>query len=205
MSPSADEVTPSVTNAAHGETIATQGESEQIPGTTNGQTNGHSNGQSNGHSNGHTNGTNGDIDDGANTFHYAETVPDGAPYRVLPQYHSKPTKMRVACVGAGASGLCLAYKMERMMVPGSWELTLFEKNKHFGGTWYENRYPGVACDVSQRIAQASWQELTIVRSPRLYTTLAGIRSQTGHITSHMETRSNGTSRVSRSATAQKST
>jgi hypothetical protein len=36
--------------------------------------------------------------------------PDG-PYRVLNQYHSKPRKLRVACVGAGASGLCLAYKM----------------------------------------------------------------------------------------------
>lgn len=34
------------------------------------------------------------------------------------------------------------------MVPGSWELTLFEKNPVFGGTWVENTYPGVACDVS---------------------------------------------------------
>lgn len=33
------------------------------------------------------------------------------PYRVLNQYHSKPTKLRVACVGAGASGMCLSYKM----------------------------------------------------------------------------------------------
>jgi len=32
--------------------------------------------------------------------------------------------------------MCLAYKMEKMMEAGSWELTLFEKNKHFGGTWY---------------------------------------------------------------------
>lgn len=140
MSPSAQEVTPSVTNAAHGETIATQGESHQIPVSTNGDTNGHSNG------------TNGASDNGANDFHYGEEVDPSSPYRVLKQYHSKPTKLRVACVGAGASGLCLAYKMERMMIPGTWELTLFEKNPHFGGTWYENVYPGVACDVSQPIA-----------------------------------------------------
>ena len=33
------------------------------------------------------------------------------PYQVLKQYHSRPTKLRVACVGAGASGMCLSYKM----------------------------------------------------------------------------------------------
>jgi hypothetical protein len=71
------------------------------------------------------------------TFAYPEESVQG-PYRVLQQYHSRPGKLRVACVGAGASGLCLAYKMERMLVPGSWELTLFDKNPQFGGTWYEN-------------------------------------------------------------------
>lgn len=89
----------------------------------------------NGHCNGHFEG-----------YDYPEPNPDG-PYRVLDQYHSKPAKMRVACVGAGASGLCLAYKMGKMLEPASWELTLFEKNPHFGGTWYENTYPGVACDI----------------------------------------------------------
>jgi cation diffusion facilitator CzcD-associated flavoprotein CzcO len=84
------------------------------------------------------------------TFDYPEATPEG-PYRVLPQYHSKPRKLRVACVGAGASGLCLAYKMEKMMVPGSFELTLFEKNPQFGGTWYENTYPGVACDIPSHL------------------------------------------------------
>ena len=33
-------------------------------------------------------------------FDYPELA---TPYRVLPQYHSKPAKLRVACVGAGAS------------------------------------------------------------------------------------------------------
>lgn len=57
------------------------------------------------------------------------------PYKVLDQYHSQPSKMRVACIGAGATGLCTAYKMEKMLEEGSWELTLFEKNGQFGGTW----------------------------------------------------------------------
>lgn len=82
------------------------------------------------------------VDRIADEVPYPQGTPDGS-YKVLKdQYHSQVRKVRVACVGAGASGLCTAYKMEKMLTPGSWELTLFEKNPHFGGTWYENRYPG---------------------------------------------------------------
>jgi len=84
-------------------------------------------------------------------FEYPEAAAPEGPYQVLDQYHSKPAKLRVACVGAGASGLCLAYKMEKMLHIGSWELTLFDKNPHFGGTWYENTYPGVACDIPSHL------------------------------------------------------
>lgn len=122
-----DEISPSVTTAAQGETIATD-------------TNGKSTTKE-------TNGTNG-VKEFVDEFSYPPYVQANTPYTTLKQYHSKPTKLRVACVGAGASGLCLAYKMERQLVPDSWELTLFEKNPQFGGTWYENTYPGVACDVS---------------------------------------------------------
>ncbi|KAL4808013.1 hypothetical protein BDV18DRAFT_167831 [Aspergillus unguis] len=84
-----------------------------------------------------------------NVFTYPPANP-GA-YEILQQHHSKPSKLRVACIGAGASGLCLAYKMGTMLEPGSWELTLFDKNPHFGGTWYENTYPGVACDIPSHL------------------------------------------------------
>ena len=67
-------------------------------------------------------------------YDYPEAMQEG-PYRILDQCHSKPRKLRVACVGAGASGLCLAYKMEKMLEVGSWELTLFDKNPQLGGTW----------------------------------------------------------------------
>jgi hypothetical protein len=88
-------------------------------------------------------------------YPYPEADPEG-PYKVLNQYHSKPRKLRVLCVGAGASGLCLAYKMERMLEPGSWELTLYDKNPQFGGTWYENTYPGVACDIPAHDYNYTW-------------------------------------------------
>lgn len=92
----------------------------------------------------------------AEQFEYPESTPKG-PYRILNQYHSKPRRLRVACVGAGASGLCLAYKMNKMLEPGSWELTLFEKNPKLGGTWLESvdRYaqgtPGVTWCPSETV------------------------------------------------------
>ena len=88
-------------------------------------------------------------------YDYPPADPEGE-YRILQQYHSKPSKLRVACAGAGASGLCLAYKMEKMLIPGSWELTLYEKNPMFGGTWYENTYPGVACDIPSHDYNFTW-------------------------------------------------
>ncbi|KAJ3524735.1 hypothetical protein NM208_g11943 [Fusarium decemcellulare] len=89
-------------------------------------------------------------------FSYPPVVPENTAYRVLDQYHSKPTKIRVACIGAGASGLCLAYKMNKMLEKDSFDLTLFDKNPHFGGTWYENTYPGVACDIPSPLYSFSW-------------------------------------------------
>lgn len=60
----------------------------------------------------HTNGNSNAQTNGASSAASEFTYPEMAtPYQVLPQYHSKPTKLRVACIGAGASGLCLAYKM----------------------------------------------------------------------------------------------
>jgi len=79
--------------------------------------------KTNGRANGTTTNSNGhasssiDNDNGANTFHYPKAVDPKAPYEILQQYHSKPTKLRIACIGAGASGLCLAYKMVSLRSP----------------------------------------------------------------------------------------
>ncbi|KAF9057792.1 hypothetical protein BJ165DRAFT_77572 [Panaeolus papilionaceus] len=53
--------------------------------------------------------------------------------------------VRVVCIGAGVSGLVLAYKMRRSFK--NFELVIYEKNSDVGGTWLENNYPGCACDV----------------------------------------------------------
>jgi len=66
-------------------------------------------------------------------------------YVVVPQGHSAPAKIRVINAGAGAAGLLLAYKMKKLFE--NYELVCYEKNPGVGGTWYENKYPGCACDI----------------------------------------------------------
>ena len=55
-----------------------------------------------------------------------------------PLYEERPLK--VICIGAGASGLLLAYKLQRSFE--QFELILYEKNEAISGTWHENKYPG---------------------------------------------------------------
>ncbi|KAF7187781.1 FAD-binding monooxygenase moxY [Pseudocercospora fuligena] len=53
--------------------------------------------------------------------------------------------VKVICVGAGASGLLFAYKIQRHFQ--NVDLVVYEKNEQVSGTWWENKYPGCACDV----------------------------------------------------------
>lgn len=50
----------------------------------------------------------------------------------------------VIIIGAGMTGIGLAIKLRKA---GITQITLLEKAASVGGTWRENRYPGVACDV----------------------------------------------------------
>ncbi|TCM14676.1 cation diffusion facilitator CzcD-associated flavoprotein CzcO [Novosphingobium sp. PhB165] len=52
-------------------------------------------------------------------------------------------KLRYAIVGAGMAGLLAGVKLRQ----NGEEFTLFEKADKLGGTWRENRYPGLTCDV----------------------------------------------------------
>ena len=47
-------------------------------------------------------------------------------------------------VGAGFAGLLLWYKLKQA---GFQDVRFCEKGGDVGGTWYWNRYPGIACDV----------------------------------------------------------
>jgi cation diffusion facilitator CzcD-associated flavoprotein CzcO len=55
--------------------------------------------------------------------------------------------LNVAIIGAGMSGLCMASKLHDAGIDG---YTIFEKADEVGGTWRDNTYPGLTCDVPSR-------------------------------------------------------
>ncbi len=52
---------------------------------------------------------------------------------------------KICIVGAGMSGMLMAIKLKKA---GLTDFVIYEKAGKVGGTWRENRYPGVACDVA---------------------------------------------------------
>ena len=53
-------------------------------------------------------------------------------------------KFDVAIIGAGMAGMLAAIELRKQ---GFKNLVLFEKEDNVGGTWRENSYPGLTCDV----------------------------------------------------------
>ena len=52
--------------------------------------------------------------------------------------------LKVAVIGAGMSGILAAIKLREA---GYTEVRIFEKAARLGGTWRDNTYPGLTCDV----------------------------------------------------------
>ncbi|KAB8244966.1 hypothetical protein BDV35DRAFT_394362 [Aspergillus flavus] len=65
-----------------------------------------------------------------------------------------PRRLKVVVIGAGISGIQFAHDITTRM--SDIDLEIYEKNPKVGGTWYENRYPGCACDVPAHGYQYSW-------------------------------------------------
>jgi glycine/D-amino acid oxidase-like deaminating enzyme len=61
---------------------------------------------------------------------------------------------RVAIIGAGMSGLCMAIKLQ---AAGIESYTVFEQAADVGGTWRDNTYPGLHCDVPSRYYSYSFR------------------------------------------------
>ncbi|KAG4424001.1 hypothetical protein IFR04_002843 [Cadophora malorum] len=77
---------------------------------------------------------------------------DGFRISEQPLFQRRP--IRLVCVGAGATGLQIAYKAERLLKDVT--LQIYEKNSDIGGTWLENRYPGCTCDIPSHSYQFTW-------------------------------------------------
>ncbi|MCW3493170.1 flavin-containing monooxygenase [Microbacterium sp. SSM24] len=54
------------------------------------------------------------------------------------------TRVEVAIVGAGFAGIGVAIALQRA---GRHDIVLLERGGSVGGTWRDNTYPGIACDV----------------------------------------------------------
>ncbi|GME46877.1 hypothetical protein GTA08_BOTSDO11618 [Neofusicoccum parvum] len=63
-------------------------------------------------------------------------------------------KIRVVTIGAGYSGMIFAHRLQYTYAKEAetiWEHTIFEAKDQIGGTWVDNTYPGVQCDVPSAI------------------------------------------------------
>src|SRR2546423_154237 len=70
--------------------------------------------------------------------------------------------LRVAVIGAGMAGILSAIKLTEA---GITDFTVYEKGDRVGGTWRENTYPGLSCDVPSHLYSYSFA-LTPDWSPR---------------------------------------
>jgi len=61
---------------------------------------------------------------------------------------------RIAIVGAGMSGLLMAIKLKES---GYRNFTIYEKKSNLGGTWRDNTYPGLKCDVPAHMYTYSFE------------------------------------------------
>lgn len=71
-----------------------------------------------------------------------------------PNWAEQGQQPRIAIIGAGMSGIGAAIKLEKA---GYSDLTIYEKTDEVGGTWRENRYPGLSCDIPSYFYQYTFE------------------------------------------------
>jgi cation diffusion facilitator CzcD-associated flavoprotein CzcO len=65
--------------------------------------------------------------------------------------------VEVLIIGAGFSGICMAIKLREAGVNS---FLIIEKSADIGGTWWDNRYPGCACDIPSHLYSFSFEPST---------------------------------------------
>ncbi|EXJ89881.1 hypothetical protein A1O3_02948 [Capronia epimyces CBS 606.96] len=74
-------------------------------------------------------------------------------YEILERPYGTHAPKKVISIGAGATGICLAHFSKELP---ELEVQIYEKNDGAAGTWWENKYPGCACDIPAHIYQFTW-------------------------------------------------
>jgi len=59
----------------------------------------------------------------------------------------------VLIIGAGFSGVCMGIQLRKA---GMDSFLIIEKSDDIGGTWWDNRYPGCACDIPSHLYSFSF-------------------------------------------------
>jgi 4-hydroxyacetophenone monooxygenase len=70
----------------------------------------------------------------------------------LPVVSDVPPGFRVLVIGAGMSGLCAGVYLGNAGIP----YTIYERSAGIGGTWFQNRYPGVGVDTPNHLYSFSF-------------------------------------------------
>ena len=65
-----------------------------------------------------------------------------------------PRALRVVVIGAGMAGILAGIRLQRA---GFTDYVIYEKAARIGGTWRENTYPGIACDVPAHLYTYSFE------------------------------------------------
>ncbi|KAJ3553811.1 hypothetical protein NM688_g3421 [Phlebia brevispora] len=63
--------------------------------------------------------------------------------------------MKIIAIGAGMSGLLAGIRFRQYVE--NLDLTIYEKEDNIGGTWYVNKYPGIACDIPAHSFQYTFE------------------------------------------------
>lgn len=72
----------------------------------------------------------------------------------MPNHLTAQRNPSVVIIGAGMTGVLLTIKLREA---GITDLTILEKTDRLGGTWRENTYPGVACDIPAHMYTYSFE------------------------------------------------
>ncbi|PTB55088.1 hypothetical protein M431DRAFT_116346 [Trichoderma harzianum CBS 226.95] len=77
---------------------------------------------------------------------------------IVNRFIDEPRELNVVVIGAGLAGILAGILLPKK-VPGI-KLTIYEKNADVAGTWFENIYPGVRCDVPAHVYQSTFEPNT---------------------------------------------
>ncbi|KAG8627381.1 hypothetical protein KVT40_004864 [Elsinoe batatas] len=94
--------------------------------------------------------TNGNLTNG----HTSQTNGLDSQFELLDTVVENFRPIKVIVIGAGYSGIYCGIRIPERLK--NCELVIYDKNAGIGGTWYENRYPGCACDIPSHSYQYSF-------------------------------------------------